>query len=94
MIEESGAEALDAAREKWWIGLKDADEAVYANPTGRRAEVFRRGFEAALEPEIRGRSIEEMKKCLQKRYPDEIDDASFQQGLERGKQYYERTAKQ
>jgi outer membrane lipoprotein SlyB len=94
VITESGAETLDAAREKWWIGLKDADEIDYANPTGLRAEVFRRGFETALEPEIRGRSTEEMKKRLQKRYPDDIDDASFQQGLERGRQYYEKTAKQ
>jgi hypothetical protein len=94
MIEKSGAEALDAAREKWWIGLRDAVEAIYTGPgpTDFRPAVFRRGFEAALEPGIRGQSLEQIKGYLQKRYPDDVDDATFRHGFERGRQYYGKIA--
>ena len=94
VIEKSGAESVDAAREKWWIGLQDAEEAVYAKPADSRGDVFRRGFEAALEPESRGRSLEQIKGHLQKRHPHDVDDASFRQGFERGRRYYEKIAKQ
>ena len=65
-LEKAGAETLDAAREKWWIGLKDAEEAVYSKPEGFRdvEATYRRGFTAALEPGIRGRSYEEASEYL------------------------------
>jgi hypothetical protein len=94
VMEESGAESLDSAREKWWIGLRDADQAVYSGTKDFRPAVFRQGFEAALEPEIRGQSLEEIKGYLQKRYPHEVDDVSFRDGFERGRQYYERITQQ
>jgi len=94
IIEKSGAEALDAAREKWWIGLRDAEQTVYAKPADFRAEVFQRGFEAALEPKIRGQSPEEIEGYLQRRYPHDVDDASFRHGFERGRRYYEKIARQ
>jgi hypothetical protein len=95
VIKEAGAEALDAAREKWWIGLRDAERIAYSKPADFdiREEIFRRGFEAALEPEMRGRSLEETKGYLQKRYPDDVDDVTFRHGFERGRQYYEKIAK-
>lgn len=94
IIEKSGAESLDAAREKWWIGLKDAEDVDYTKPTDSRGDVYRRGFEAALEPESRGRSLEQIKGHLQKRYPHDVDDATFRDGFEQGRQYYEKIAKQ
>jgi hypothetical protein len=93
VIEKSGAESLDAAREKWWIGVQDAEEAVYTKPADSRGDVFRRGFEAALEPETRGQSLDHVKGHLQKRHPHDVDNASFRQGFERGRQYYEKIAK-
>jgi hypothetical protein len=95
VIKEAGAEALDAAREKWWIGLRDAERIAYAKPADFdiREEIFRRGFQAALEPEIRGRPLEETKGYLQERYPHDIDDTIFRHGFERGRQYYEKLAK-
>lgn len=93
MIEKSGAESLNAAREKWWIGLRDADEEFYTKPD-LHEEVFRRGFEAALEPESRGRSLEQIKGHLQKRHPHDVDDPTFRDGFVRGRQYYEKMAKQ
>lgn len=92
VIEKSGAESLDAAREKWWIGLQDAEEVDYTKPTDSRGDVYRRGFEAALEPEIRGQSPEQTKRYMQKRYPDDVDDVNFREGFERGRQYYEKIA--
>ena len=94
LIENSGAEALDAAREKWWIGLQDAEEAVYTKPTDSRGDIFRQGFEAALEPETRGRSLEQIKGHLQKRYSHDVDEVAFRDGFERGRRYYEKIAKQ
>jgi hypothetical protein len=34
----AGAESLDAAREHWWLGMRDAEAEVY------REEAFRRGY--------------------------------------------------
>jgi hypothetical protein len=95
VVEASGAEALDAAREKWWIGLRDAERTAYTEPTEfeTQEEVFRRGFEAALEPEIRGRSFEKIKDYLQKHYPDDVEDVNFRRGVERGRQYYEKLSR-
>src|SRR5437867_13198078 len=30
VLAESGAESVDAAREKWWLGLRDAEAEIYA----------------------------------------------------------------
>ena len=34
VIERNGAESVDAARDKWWIGIRDAEEAQYDAPDG------------------------------------------------------------
>ncbi|MGH7770165.1 MAG: hypothetical protein ACREQP_22160 [Candidatus Binatia bacterium] len=85
-----GAESIDAARERWWIGLRSAEEERYA-ATGkdfRSAEpTYRRGFEAALHPDIRGRTYESVLGYLRKNYPNEYSQESFHDGYERGRQY-------
>ena len=47
----AGAESIDAARESWWLSLRDAEEAHYQT-TGGNFQTdeanYRRGFEAAL----------------------------------------------
>jgi hypothetical protein len=46
-----GAESVDAAREAWWIGLRDAEEAAYTRQGGdfRKDEaLYRLGFDAAF----------------------------------------------
>jgi hypothetical protein len=96
VMKSSGAEAVDAAREKWWIGLKDAERIAYQEPIEfeTREEMFRRGFEAALEPEIRGQSFKQIKDYLQKRYPKDVEDVTFRQGFERGRHYYDQVARE
>jgi hypothetical protein len=47
----AGAETIDAARESWWLALRDAEEADYQTAGGnfKTDETnYRRGFEAAL----------------------------------------------
>jgi hypothetical protein len=51
ILEASGAESLDIARETWWIGLRDAERSAYLAAGGDFDAVeadFRHGFEAAI----------------------------------------------
>jgi hypothetical protein len=92
LMRESGAISLDAAREEWWIGLRDAERTAYSE-LEIREQMFRRGFEAALEPENRGHPFEKTRDYLRTRYPNDVDDVIFRQGFERGRQYYDQIAK-
>jgi hypothetical protein len=86
----SGAESLDAARESWWIGLRPVEERSYragGGDFGRDEAEFRHGFEAALAPGMRGRSFEDARSNLRRRYPDMADRAPFRMGFARGQEY-------
>ncbi|HEY2986958.1 MAG TPA: hypothetical protein VGL11_04480 [Candidatus Binatia bacterium] len=91
VLSRHGAESIDAAREHWWIGLRSAEAERYA-ATGRdfkSAEPhFRRGFEAALHPEARGRSYDVALGHLWKKYPREYSEKTFHEGYERGQEYW------
>jgi hypothetical protein len=91
VLEKAGAETLDAARDKWWIGLRDAEEAVYSSPAEFKGieAIFQRGFAAALEPQVRGRSLRQASAYLKESYPDCYNEESFRRGFERGRRYYE-----
>lgn len=98
IFSQHGAESIDAARERWWIGLRSAEEERYAADGGDFKSIeptFRRGFEAALHPECRGRSYESVLGNLWKNYPREYSQKAFHDGYERGLQYCggERTVK-
>ena len=84
-----GAESVDAARERWWVGLSRAEEERYgANGKFKSIEPrFRRGFEAALHPEMRGRSYDSVTAILRERCPNEFQDPAFRSGYERGQDY-------
>lgn len=89
-MEECGAESLDKARESWWLGLRDAEYSEYQVQGGdfRSDEVlFRRGFEAALDPRMRGRTYEEGIDHLRRRDPSNHAHAAFRRGFERGQEY-------
>jgi hypothetical protein len=78
----NGAESIDAARESWWLGLRDAEAADYET-TGRNFQAdeasYRRGFEAALTSRPKDSSRREATI-------PEADEA-FRRGYERGKSY-------
>lgn len=92
-LRASGAEDIDAARETWWIGLRDGERAEYDLDKGdfvRDEAHYRHGFESALHPEIRGRSYAEAEATLRERHAAICDLPAFRQGYERGCRYRER----
>jgi hypothetical protein len=95
LLAGAGAESLDAARNDWWLGLRDAEQEHY-RALGHNFEldedVYRSGFNAALRRECRGRSVDEEADCLKWWYPDVWDSEPFKQGFERGRKYLERQA--
>jgi outer membrane lipoprotein SlyB len=87
---EAGAETIDAAREKWWIGLRSAEREGYASEGGAfevDEPYYRKGFEAAQSPAVRGKSYEEALDYLTRRYQISAGNAVFRSGYERGRQY-------
>ncbi len=89
-LKRAGAESVDAAREQWWIGLRDAEEAHYANHGGNfnvDEAAYRLGFEAALHPDRRGRNFENTVANLKADYADDCGLEAFRRGYERGQAY-------
>lgn len=92
LLAKEGAEALDAARHEWWIGLQDSQSAEYEIPEAGAADAasYRLGFEAALEPGARGRRYEEALDYLKNRHPHHAAQDAFRRGFENGQAYYEK----
>jgi hypothetical protein len=90
VLHRNGAESIDAAREQWWIGMRDAEQEHY-NRDGRDfasdETEYRFGFESALHAQTRNRSYEEVEDYLQTLYPKIYQKESFRQGYERGQSY-------
>jgi hypothetical protein len=92
-LTRAGAESVDAAREEWWIGLRDAEGEHYTKQGGDfnlDEAKYRLGFESALHPECRGHSCEEVEKELKERHGDDYQAPAFRQGYERGQAYLTR----
>jgi hypothetical protein len=88
ILAQAGAESVDAAREDWWVGLRDAEEAEYAEGDFKADESdYRRGFEAAQHPRLRGRAYEEVQERLRELHADAFEAAPFRKGYERGQSY-------
>ena len=88
----SGAESLDAARESWWIGLRDAEEAEYTGGEDFDSleGSYRLGFEAAQLGPVSGKSFEEALPYLRKRYSNSVcTQPAFRLGYDRGKKHAE-----
>lgn len=92
VLSQSGAESLDAARDEWWVGLRDAEEEEYAkegHDFHADEAVYRRGFEASLHPQVRGQSYEEARERLLKRHGEECTTDAFHRGYDRGCVYHQ-----
>jgi hypothetical protein len=90
VLAQGGAESLDAARESWWVGTRDAEEEEYTGQGKdfkQDEQTYRRGFEAALHTERRGKSFDESIESLRGRYKDDCDNEAFRCGYERGQRY-------
>jgi hypothetical protein len=92
LLEQNGAESVDAARESWWVGLRDAEEAEYTvdgGDFGTDERVYRRGFEAALDSRARGRTYDSDASRLSDCFGAECEQRPFRRGYERGRRYEE-----
>ncbi|MEO5930453.1 MAG: hypothetical protein ABIR47_11020 [Candidatus Kapaibacterium sp.] len=89
-LSAAGAESIDAARNSWWGSLRDSEAASYRAAGGdfdKDEPVYRRGFERALDGELRGHSYEESLPKLRSRDADYYEQPSFRRGYERGTSY-------
>ena len=86
----AGAETVDAARDEWWIGLRDGEREHYTQHGGNfdmDEARYRLGFEAAMRPDCRGKSCAEMQKKLGERYGEDASGPPFRAGYDRGQHY-------
>ena len=91
IIARHGAESIDAARQDWWIGLRDVEEEHYralGHNFEQDQEIYRAGFEAALRRECRGQDVDSTSDCLKWWYPDIWDTEPFRAGYARGNIYW------
>jgi CRISPR/Cas system CMR-associated protein Cmr5 small subunit len=88
-LASAGAESIDAARESWWLGLRDDEEAHYQT-TGKNFQTdetsYRRGFEAALQERGTAKNVAKSAAAVE-------SDEAFRRGYERG-QAYQRTVRE
>src|SRR5215813_5692789 len=94
-LARAGAESVDAAREEWWIGLRDAESEHYAKQGGDfnvDEARYRLGFESALHPDCRGQSCEDAAAGLKERHGDDAEVEAFRQGYVRGQRYLDHVA--
>jgi len=100
LLRLEGAEAVDAARHQWWIGLRSAEREHYSG-TGRdfgNDETFyRMGFEDSLHARNRCKEFDQVSaemesnlEDLQKQYPDVNVAEAYTRGFQRGREYHQR----
>lgn len=90
VLHRAGAESVDAAREEWWIGLRDAEREHYSKQGGdfnADEAKYRLGFEAALHPDCRGKTCKDMMGHLGKRYGEDSGTKAFREGYGRGQSF-------
>jgi hypothetical protein len=96
-FQQAGAESIDAARESWWLGLRDAEQQEYQSLGGNFSQdenSYRRGFEAALHARLRGRSFEDAEAELRAHHQGTSAERAFRAGYERGQAHQQRWEKE
>jgi hypothetical protein len=86
-MEKAGAESLDAARDKWWVGIRQPEKEHYEEGGEHFApdeKHYRRGFIAALHPESHGKPFERISSELRRRFSESFGTDAFRKGFERG----------
>lgn len=90
VMAQAGADSIDAAREDWWLGLRDVEEESYKAHGGDFSSdelAYRRGFELALHPLRRGKAYEEVSSELSGPAREAGSEEAFRQGFKRGQEY-------
>jgi len=88
ILDLHGAESVDAARERWWLGLRDAEVEHY-EPEGRFEDderLYRHGFTAAIGRSANGRELRAEELDV---WPhlDDREQAIVRRGFQRGIKY-------
>jgi hypothetical protein len=100
LLKTEGAEAIDAARHQWWIGLRSAEREHYS-ASGRDfhsdEKFYRLGFEAALHARTRCKEFDQVSaemarnvEDLEGQYPGLEVGEAYARGYQRGREYYQR----
>jgi hypothetical protein len=99
ILEDEGAEAVDAVRELWWLGLRNAEQEHYSQGDAkfeRDEKFYRQGYEAALHAKYRCKEYDQILgemqfdlEEVQRRYPGDDLEKPFLKGFERGRAYYQ-----
>jgi hypothetical protein len=92
VLVQAGAESLDAARERWWLGVRDVEAETYTIEGGdfkKNEALYRRGFEAALHAETSGKPYEDVVVYLRTFYADAYSEEAFRRGYTRGHLYFQ-----
>ncbi len=92
VLAQAGAESIDAARESWWLGLRDVEAEHYVGQGGDFGtdEVsYRRGFEAGLHPKRRGIPYPEATRELSDSFPDLAGGDAFRHGYTRAQSFHQ-----
>jgi hypothetical protein len=99
LLDTEGAEAVDAARDQWWIGLRSAEQEHYSaqdKKFGEDEKFYRMGFEAALHSRMRCKEYDQVvgemtakMEELEQQYPGSNVAEAFQRGYERGRDHYQ-----
>jgi hypothetical protein len=100
LLRTEGAEAVDAAREQWWIGLRDAEREHYSTLSrnfGEDEKFYRLGFESALHARMRCKEYDQVVgemtaelEDLERQNPGVEVAEPFTRGYERGRDYHQR----
>jgi len=96
---KQGAEASDARRQQWWMGLRDNEREHYSS-SGRNftqdEKFYRLGFEAALHARTRCMEFDQVSaemdsqlEDLERQYPDSDIEEPFTRGYRRGREYFQ-----
>jgi hypothetical protein len=91
-----GAESIDSARERWWLGIRDDEQASFDPPQGTSdgdEQAFRAGFETALKPRYRGKPYPAVRDSVKTEQPGTVVTELFKRGYERGQVYLRRWQK-
>jgi hypothetical protein len=93
VIKNSGAADIDTLREQWWAELRDGERSHYhtdGRDFDRDEPRYRRGFQASLHPNRRGKEYKAIEEELHSSYRPEELDTAFREGYERGLVYHNR----
>jgi len=100
LLTQAGADSVDAARERWWTGLRSAEQEHCQNcgkDLSQDEKFYRMGFEAALHARTRCMEFDQVSaemdaslEDVRRQYPGENVEEPFTRGYQRGREHYQR----